>query len=264
MRLRAAVHPGPAAPLPAARCRSYVPAPRETEADRANDRRSLKRRLDQRLFMLVKPKGGSWALMQQGDCSKAVWGGGRAGQQAAGASRPGGSRHRAALAWMPAPASLLLAHVAATAAQPSCPLLACAPCPTNRKCGGRDDAADSRARAGGSSGHLCGAGALPPSCCTSLTAPLGCTAVPHARSRLLLRACPGEAGPAAASHSLCCCAPHARMPAHPPVCLCPCARLALLQPYFVGNAPAGHVQLGDGATFFHRWVPGWLLAGSGG
>ena len=44
----------------------YEPAPRETEADRANDRRSLQRRLDQRLFMLVKPKGGGWALMQRG------------------------------------------------------------------------------------------------------------------------------------------------------------------------------------------------------
>lgn len=29
---------------------------------------------------------------------------------------------------------------------------------------------------------------------------------------------------------------------------------AAVQPYFVGNAPAGHVQLGDGTTFFHRWV----------
>ena len=32
---------------------------------------------------------------------------------------------------------------------------------------------------------------------------------------------------------------------HLPSLLCP-------QPYFVGNAPAGHVQLGDGTTFFHR------------
>ncbi|KAL4440471.1 hypothetical protein ABPG75_003472 [Micractinium tetrahymenae] len=43
----------------------YEPAPRITEADKANDRRSLKRRLDQRLFMLVRPKGGSWSLPQQ-------------------------------------------------------------------------------------------------------------------------------------------------------------------------------------------------------
>lgn len=43
----------------------YEPAPRVTEADRANDRRSLKRRLDQRLFMLVRPKGGTWSLPQQ-------------------------------------------------------------------------------------------------------------------------------------------------------------------------------------------------------
>ncbi|KAL4419359.1 hypothetical protein ABPG77_001586 [Micractinium sp. CCAP 211/92] len=43
----------------------YEPAPRITEADKANDRRSLKRRLDQRLFMLVRPKGGAWSLPQQ-------------------------------------------------------------------------------------------------------------------------------------------------------------------------------------------------------
>lgn len=43
----------------------YEPGSRLTEADAANDRRSLKRRLDQRLFMLVRPKGGAWALPQQ-------------------------------------------------------------------------------------------------------------------------------------------------------------------------------------------------------
>lgn len=47
----------------------YEPAPRITEADKANDRRSLKRRLDQRLFMLVRPKAsssvGTWSFMQQ-------------------------------------------------------------------------------------------------------------------------------------------------------------------------------------------------------
>lgn len=31
--------------------------------------------------------------------------------------------------------------------------------------------------------------------------------------------------------------------------------LPAVQPYFVGNAPAGHVQLGSDAThFFHRWA----------
>lgn len=52
--------------LPALHSLRYEPALRETEADRTNDRRSLQRRLDQRLFMLVKPKGGSWSLMQRG------------------------------------------------------------------------------------------------------------------------------------------------------------------------------------------------------
>ena len=37
----------------------YEPAPRITEADTSNDRQSLKRRLDQRLFMLVRPHGSS-------------------------------------------------------------------------------------------------------------------------------------------------------------------------------------------------------------
>ena len=27
---------------------------------------------------------------------------------------------------------------------------------------------------------------------------------------------------------------------------------AAVQPYFVGNAPAGHVAVGDGTLFFHR------------
>ena len=32
--------------------------------------------------------------------------------------------------------------------------------------------------------------------------------------------------------------------------------VAQVQPYFVGNAPAGHVQLGGGTLFFHRWAGG--------
>lgn len=36
----------------------YVPAPRETEADRTNDRRSLRRKLDQWLFLIVQRKLG--------------------------------------------------------------------------------------------------------------------------------------------------------------------------------------------------------------
>ena len=39
--------------------RRYEPAPRITEADTSNDTQSLKRRLDQRLFMLVRPRGSS-------------------------------------------------------------------------------------------------------------------------------------------------------------------------------------------------------------
>jgi large subunit ribosomal protein L46 len=35
----------------------WRPASRETEADRSGDRRSLRRRLDQRIFMLVRQKG---------------------------------------------------------------------------------------------------------------------------------------------------------------------------------------------------------------
>ena len=35
----------------------WQPAPRETEADLAMDTKSLRRRLDQRLFLLVKTKG---------------------------------------------------------------------------------------------------------------------------------------------------------------------------------------------------------------
>ncbi|GAB4813991.1 hypothetical protein N2152v2_001037 [Parachlorella kessleri] len=35
----------------------WEPAPLETEADRAGDRRSLRRRLDQRIFLLVRPAG---------------------------------------------------------------------------------------------------------------------------------------------------------------------------------------------------------------
>ncbi|KAL6783976.1 MRPL46 [Auxenochlorella protothecoides x Auxenochlorella symbiontica] len=39
----------------------WEPAPLESEADRSGDVRSLKRRLDQRVFMLVRRKGGSGA-----------------------------------------------------------------------------------------------------------------------------------------------------------------------------------------------------------
>lgn len=35
----------------------WQPAPRETEADAANDTQSLRRKLDQRLFLLIKGKG---------------------------------------------------------------------------------------------------------------------------------------------------------------------------------------------------------------
>ena len=35
----------------------WQPAPRETEADAANDIQSVRRKLDQRLFLLVKSKG---------------------------------------------------------------------------------------------------------------------------------------------------------------------------------------------------------------
>lgn len=38
-------------------CRRWQPAPRVTEADRSGDRRTLHRRLDQRIFMLVRPAG---------------------------------------------------------------------------------------------------------------------------------------------------------------------------------------------------------------
>lgn len=37
--------------------RRWQPAPRETEADLAMDTKSLRRKLDQRLFLLVKDKG---------------------------------------------------------------------------------------------------------------------------------------------------------------------------------------------------------------
>lgn len=49
-----------------------------------------------------------------------------------------------------------------------------------------------------------------------------------------------------AYHCVCSPAPQPfTQPPPPPPLLCP-------QPYFVGNAPAGHVQLGDGTTFLHR------------
>ena len=44
------------------RIRRWQPAPRETEADLAMDTQSLRRRLDQRLFLLVKGKGKPPAL----------------------------------------------------------------------------------------------------------------------------------------------------------------------------------------------------------
>ncbi|KAK9803311.1 hypothetical protein WJX72_011878 [[Myrmecia] bisecta] len=44
----------------------FQPAPRITEADHNNDRKSLWRKLDQRLYLLVKERGaGSWRFPQQ-------------------------------------------------------------------------------------------------------------------------------------------------------------------------------------------------------
>ena len=47
----------------AAASNRWDPAPRETEADRTDDVKSLRRRLDQRIFLLVKRKGdNAWSL----------------------------------------------------------------------------------------------------------------------------------------------------------------------------------------------------------
>lgn len=47
----------------AAASNRWDPAPRETEADRTGDVKSLRRRLDQRIFLLVKRKGdNAWSL----------------------------------------------------------------------------------------------------------------------------------------------------------------------------------------------------------
>ena len=54
----------------------WKPASRETRADREGDRRTLKRRLDQRLFLLLKRRGGKWGFaqseIQQGDTSRSA------------------------------------------------------------------------------------------------------------------------------------------------------------------------------------------------
>jgi len=45
--------------------RNWIPAPRRTLADEKNDRRSLDRALDSRLYLLIKPKGGkTWQFPQ--------------------------------------------------------------------------------------------------------------------------------------------------------------------------------------------------------
>ena len=49
----------------------WQPAPLETAADRAGDRKTTKRRLDQRIFMLIKKKNGTWEFphvqLEQGE-----------------------------------------------------------------------------------------------------------------------------------------------------------------------------------------------------
>lgn len=49
----------------------WQPAPLETAADRSGDRKTTRRRLDQRIFMLIKKKNGSWEFphveLQQGE-----------------------------------------------------------------------------------------------------------------------------------------------------------------------------------------------------
>jgi len=54
----------------------WKPASRETLADRQGDRRTLKRRLDQRLFLLLKKRGGEWGFAQseilKGDTSRSA------------------------------------------------------------------------------------------------------------------------------------------------------------------------------------------------
>ena len=43
---------------------AWAPAPRTTAADKADDRRSLNRRLDARLFLLVKRPGAGWGFVE--------------------------------------------------------------------------------------------------------------------------------------------------------------------------------------------------------
>jgi large subunit ribosomal protein L46 len=49
----------------------WKPAPLETAADRSGDRKTTRRRLDQRIFMLIKKKNGAWEFphveLQQGE-----------------------------------------------------------------------------------------------------------------------------------------------------------------------------------------------------
>jgi large subunit ribosomal protein L46 len=49
----------------------WQPAPLETVADRSGDRKTTRRRLDQRIFMLIKKKNGSWEFphvaLEQGE-----------------------------------------------------------------------------------------------------------------------------------------------------------------------------------------------------
>lgn len=49
----------------------WKPAPLETAADRSGDRKTTHRRLDQRIFMLIKKKNGNWEFphveLQQGE-----------------------------------------------------------------------------------------------------------------------------------------------------------------------------------------------------
>ena len=51
-----------------AELQSFKPAPRETEADKRGDRRSLQRRLDQMLYLLVKKprREHAWQMPQGG------------------------------------------------------------------------------------------------------------------------------------------------------------------------------------------------------
>lgn len=157
------------------RCR-YQPADRVTDADRANDRRSLKRRLDQRLFMLVRQKGGGggWTLMQQG------------------ARAAGGRRRRPAR---------------------------------------RAPQREGRPPAHPATRSVVGAAARP-----HATAPHSLANTLHAP-----HACPAEN------------AEGETMRQTAERALAEAVETSAVQPYFVGNAPAGHAALGDAGTlFFHR------------